>query len=116
MKKLISPLFIVLGLFITINAASQDLDKKTTEIHNRALVIDTHCDTPMLMVRGNFDVGVKNSAPKSRVDFPRMKEGGVDAMFFAAFTGQTKRTPENYQKVYEMANNMIDATYAACKK
>ncbi len=116
MKKLISILTIAAGLFTTTAGIGQDLDKRVKAIHNRALIVDTHCDTPMLMVRGNFDVGARNSAPKSRVDFPRMKEGGVDAMFFAAFTGQTERTPENYQKVYKMANDMIDVTQAACKK
>jgi membrane dipeptidase len=45
-----------------------------------------------------------------------MKEGGLDAMFFAAFTSQRERTAENTENAYKMANQMIDATYNACKK
>ena len=116
MIKTISMLLAVAGLLVANVGFGQVSDKEVKAIHERALIVDTHCDTPMLMVRGGFDVGIKNSAPKSRVDFPRMKEGGVDAMFFAAFTGQTKRTPENYKKVYNLANQMIDSIYAACEK
>ena len=116
MIKAISVLLMVGGLLVANLGFGQVSDEEVNAIHERALIVDTHCDTPMLMVRGGFDVGAKNSAPKSRVDFPRMKEGGVDAMFFAIFTGQTKRTPENYKKVYDLANQMIDSVYAACKK
>jgi membrane dipeptidase len=45
-----------------------------------------------------------------------MKEGGLDAMFFAAFTSQKERTAENTENAYQMANQMIDATYNACSK
>ncbi|MBK6284047.1 MAG: membrane dipeptidase [Draconibacterium sp.] len=45
-----------------------------------------------------------------------MKEGGLDAMFFAAFTSQRERTAENTENAYKTANQMIDATYAACNK
>ncbi len=116
MIKAISVLLMVGGLLVANLGFGQVSDDEVKAIHERALIVDTHCDTPMLMVRGGFDVGAKNSAPKSRVDFPRMKEGGVDAMFFAIFTGQTKRTPENYKKVYDLANQMIDSVYAACEK
>lgn len=91
-------------------------DKHILEIHNRALTVDTHCDTPMAMLDEGFDVGARNSPPQSRVDFPRMKEGGLDAMFFAAFTGQRERSAENTEIAYNTANKMIDAVYAACNK
>ncbi|KAF0239303.1 MAG: hypothetical protein FD181_283 [Prolixibacteraceae bacterium] len=91
-------------------------EKKVRKIHNKILTVDTHCDTPMAMLDDNFDIGKRNSPPQSRVDFPRMKEGGLDAIFFAAFTGQRERTPENIENAYKMANQMIDATYEACRK
>ena len=92
-------------------ADAEEPGKKALEIHEKALTVDTHCDTPMAMLDDGFDVGIRNKPPRSRVDFPRMKEGGLDAMFFAAFTGQRERTPENTENAYKMANNMIDAVY-----
>ncbi len=86
------------------------------EVHKRVITIDTHCDTPMALLEDDLDVGVANKAPGSRVDFPRMEEGGLDAIFFAAFTSQRVRNDENTQKAYELANEMIEKTYEVCKK
>ena len=86
------------------------------EVHKGVITIDTHCDTPMALLEGDLDVGVANKAPGSRVDFPRMEEGGLDAIFFAAFTSQRARNDENTQKAYELANEMIEKTYEVCKK
>lgn len=104
------------GISVISPAYGETPDKRVMEIHNRILTVDTHCDTPMNLLDEKFDIGVRNNPPQSRVDFPRMKEGGLDAMFFAAFTSQKERTAENTENAYRMANQMIDATYEACKK
>ena len=106
-------IYIVLFAF---NAMGEEEGKDVMKVHKDALTVDTHCDTPMLLVRSDLDVGRKNEAPKSRVDFVRMEEGGLDAIFFAAFTGQKERTAENTEEAYNMANQMIDSTYAVCKR
>jgi membrane dipeptidase len=116
MKKFLLMLLPVTGMTMTTLVYSKVSDKRVKEIHEKVLTVDTHCDTPMNLLNGNFDIGVKNKPPQSRVDFPRMKEGGLDAMFFAAFTGQKERTSENIDNAYRTANQMIDATYEACGK
>jgi membrane dipeptidase len=88
--------------------------EKVHRIHEKALTVDTHCDTPMSIVENGFDIGKRNSS--GRVDLPRMKEGGLDVLFFAAFTGQKKRTPENYIEAYTQANLLIDSTCSAVKR
>ena len=105
--------FLVFSFFTKKTGVSSDL---VVKIHGKALTVDTHCDTPMALVEGGFDVGKRNNPPRSRVDFPRMKEGGLDAIFFAAFTGQKERTPQNTQDAFEMAEKMIDSTWAVCKR
>jgi len=116
MIKLIALVVILFGINNFIQASGKATAKKAMKIHKSVLTVDTHCDTPMSMLDGNFDIGTRNTPPQSRVDFPRMKEGGLDAMFFAAFTGQRERTAENTENAYKLANQMIDATYAACNK
>lgn len=116
MKKLILSLFVIFVFIHSIHAGPEKQDEKVVKIHKKALTVDTHCDTPMNLLDGNFDIGVRNKPPQNRVDFPRMKEGGLDAMFFAAFTGQKPRTPENIAEAYKTANEMIEATKAACLK
>jgi membrane dipeptidase len=90
----------------------QNTEKKVQRIHDRCLTVDTHCDTPMQMIKPGFNIRDEHQAPKSRVDLPRMKSGGLDAMFFAAFTGQKPRTEENYAKAYSIANQMIDSLHS----
>jgi len=85
-------------------------EAEVKRVHEKALTIDTHCDTPMNMQRSGFDIGRKQST--GQVDLPRMKEGGLDAMFFAAFVGQKPRTPQNYDEAYALAMEMIDTTIA----
>lgn len=116
MKILILSLFVILVFSHSIHAGPEKQDEKVVKIHKKALTVDTHCDTPMNLLDGNFDIGVRNKPPQNRVDFPRMKEGGLDAIFFAAFTGQKPRTPENIAEAYKTANEMIEATKAACLK
>ena len=109
-------LFIIL---LTVNSRSYGQPKKVTDeevkrIHDKAITVDTHCDTPMNMVRGNFDIGKKQSSGK--VDLVKMKEGGLDAMFFAAFVGQRPRTTENYQEAYQTVHQMIDTIYSQVER
>jgi membrane dipeptidase len=91
------------------------LEKEAQRIHAKCLTIDTHCDTPMQMIKPGFNIRDEHKAPKSRVDLPRMKSGGLDAMFFAVFTGQKPCTEENYQKTYALANQMLDSIHSMVK-
>ncbi len=56
---------------------------KALKIHHRAIVIDTHCDTPMVMFNRGVNIGEKSNS--NEVDLIRMKEGGLDAVFFAVY-------------------------------
>ena len=55
---------------------------RARDVHARAIVIDTHVDTPQRMLFDkSFDLGVRNTT--GSVDIPRMREGGLDALFFS---------------------------------
>ncbi len=105
-----------LGLLSTvlISFSACQLDRADAlQAHQQAITIDTHVDTPMRFLRDTFDIGREHQAPSSRVDLPRMKKGGLDAIFFAIFTGQRQRTAENNALAYQMAHEMIDSTEKA---
>jgi len=61
----------------------QDLMARAQALHERAIVIDTHVDTPMLMAGRGLDIGRRNDF--GNLDLVRMKEGGLDAVFMAVF-------------------------------
>ncbi|MFH1160754.1 MAG: dipeptidase [bacterium] len=117
MKKIL-PFFVLLWLFSTASAENPDsvrLVKKAAKIHEKILTIDSHNDTPMRMSRGEFDWSVGHDVKKdhSRVDLVRMKEGGLDAAFFAVFVSQGKRTPDGYEKARDQALEIFDSLNAA---
>ena len=72
----------------------------------RRHVIDLHCDTPMLFRDGSYDLGARN--PRGEVDIPRMRDGGVTAVFFSVYTSATENTElESVQEALEI----IDSIY-----
>src|SRR5437773_6335225 len=52
------------------------------QLHDRAIVVDSHDDTPQRMLfEKNFDIGARHA--NGNIDVPRMREGGLDALFFS---------------------------------
>jgi membrane dipeptidase len=99
-------------LFITQAAfgfgADQPLDpllwQKALKLNQESIVVDTHCDTPMLAVEKNLNLGVKTD--KTEVDFVRMKEGGVAASFFAVFVSNSQDDKKPAKKALEMIDEI----------
>ena len=94
------------------------LKSEALAIHDRVLTVDTHCDTPMRLLSGEWDIGERHEPSDRRsgkVDLPRMAEGGLDAEFFAVFIGQGERTPEGYARAKERAVAMLDAIHKMCQ-
>ena len=86
--------------------------EKAHQIHLEALTIDTHIDTPIhLNSDPLFDLSKYHDSRKKgsgKVDFPRMKKGGLDAAFFIVWTAQGERNPQGYQKVKAKALDIFD--------
>ena len=102
------------GFTLTGQIRKNPTDEEVMRVHAKALTVDTHCDTPMNMLNRGFDIGKRQTT--GQVDLVRMKEGGLDAMFFAAFIGQKPRTEINYIEAYSLAKEMIDTTIAQVER
>ena len=122
--KVIIPFVIILLSFTFCQSsctAKQDeeaLKARAREIHDKVLTVDTHCDTPMRMARGEWDIGQRHEPGQRRsgkIDLPRMAEGGLDAEFFAAFVGQGALIPEGRAKAKQRADLLIDAIHKMCE-
>ena len=88
----------LIGLFLLPGSlqSKEKPEDMVARIHKAVLTIDTHSDTPLNLLHDGFDVGKRQdqATTGTKVDFPRMKEGGLDAQFFAVFVGQGSRNPE----------------------
>jgi membrane dipeptidase len=60
---------------------TKKLDAEVKAITKSAILIDTHNDIPSFTVDG-ADIG---NAPKNETDIPRLKQGGVGAVFFSVY-------------------------------
>jgi membrane dipeptidase len=107
--------FSLLLLFLTSSQPVKydELVKKAAAIHRSVLTVDTHCDTPMNLSRSDFNLAERHD-PKStgiKVDLPGMKEGGLDAQFFAVFLSQQARTEEGHAAANKKAFALISSIY-----
>jgi len=90
---------ILIPCFLLILSAPASLAQKEDEIASRArklhfssLVLDTHIDTTPNLQKPDWRFTEKHS--DGHVDLPRMKEGGLDALFFSIYMPGTVTGPK----------------------
>ncbi len=93
-------------------AAAQDdpaLVARARAIHDRVITLDTHVD-----ISPNNFTAERNYTQRlnTKVDLPKMEEGGYDAVFFAVYVGQRDDfTPEGYARVHQDALDKFAAIH-----
>jgi membrane dipeptidase len=60
---------------------TEGISSRARQIHFSSLVFDTHADTPQRLLFDQFDLAKRDA--EGCVDIPRLREGGVGAIFFA---------------------------------
>ncbi|MGN0187008.1 MAG: membrane dipeptidase [Paludibacteraceae bacterium] len=74
--------------------------KHAKELHQSCPTLDSHCDTPMVYTDG-MDFGQRND--NALVDFVKMNEGRVDAIFMAAYIPQKELTEQDTAAATKLA-------------
>lgn len=80
--------------------------KEAQRLHQEAIVVDARVNVLSHIVDEGIDLGERVNG--GQVDIPRMKEGGIDAQFFAI--GFPSRAADNGE-VMRRALEMVDALY-----
>jgi len=87
----------VIGAFLLAlgpNALSAEhVSAHARKVHEDALVLDTHLDTPANLVRPGWNIADNHAheGDLSQVDLPRMRSGGLDGGFWVIYTAQGVR-------------------------
>ena len=105
---------LVILLLTGCGSTEEQLLKKAEKIHASILTVDTHCDTPLNFTDPGFDLGVRHD--EGCVDFPRMKEGGLHAEFFAVFIGQGPRNDSSFNLVHQKALDIFNSIHKNVEK
>jgi membrane dipeptidase len=87
------------GLLVTIGVAGDSISEKARKLHFSSIVVDTHDDTTQLMLDPKFDLGARQ--PKGSIDIPRMREGGLGAIFFSIWIPSKVTGPTAVQKALQ---------------
>src|ERR1700730_4673290 len=86
------------------------ITEKAKKLHFSSLVVDTHDDTTQRLLDAKFDIGERHK--DGSIDIPRMREGGLGAIFFSIWTPSKTKGPEGVKQ----ALDQIDAVREAVRK
>jgi len=114
LKRFLSnPLFIFALLFlISAHAFAQSKDDSGTSararaIHDSAIVVDTHADTPQRFLDENFDIGSTDPTDIGHISLDKARTGNLDAEFFSIWVD-----PETNQGHFAQHTlDLIDSVY-----
>jgi membrane dipeptidase len=103
-------LCVVGGALMTASPRADDISARARKLHFASIVVDTHDDTTQRFLDGDFDLGVRSAS--GSIDIPRMKEGGLGAIFFSIWIPSKITGPE----AIKHALNQIDAVREQVRK
>jgi membrane dipeptidase len=87
---------------VAVTAKSQtqtNISPAARELHFQSIVVDTHDDTTQRLLDPKFDFGARHT--DGSVDIPRMREGGLSAIFFSIWIPGTVTGPTAVQRALD---------------
>ncbi len=102
--------------------SADSISERARKLHFSSIVVDTHDDTTQRFLDGKFDLGTRS--PAGSIDIPRMKEGGLGAIFFSIWIPSKVTGPEAVdralvqidavrEQIRKHPNDLVLATTAA---
>jgi membrane dipeptidase len=110
-RSLLLLAFCLLGFaFMPKSTRAQSVSDKAKKLHTSSIVIDTHDDTTQRLLEPSFDIATRHA--DGNIDIPRMREGGLNAIFFSIWIPSKTVGPDAVKK----AIDQIDAVREAVRK
>src|SRR3984893_5458576 len=115
MRRILAMLCVVAcamtGALLVRASGADEIAERARKLHFSSIVLDTHDDTTQrFLFSKTFELGKRN--PDGHVDIPRMREGGMNAIFFSIWVDARVMGPPAVQK----ALDQIDAVHENVKK
>jgi membrane dipeptidase len=108
MRRMKRHRFLILALALVAVPALATSQAQAPAVHSRAIVIDTHADTTQRMVFDpRFNVGERHS--DGNIDIPRMKDGGMDGLFFSIWVPSDITGPIAVKRAYDQIDAVREA-------
>jgi len=118
MERIVRALSALLLLTLTVSAQTQaapaGVSARAMQIHNSAIVVDTHADTPQRFLDEGFDIGNSDPNDPGHISLDKARAGNLGAEFFSiwvepSFKGQyAHRALDLIDSVYQQADRHPD--------
>jgi membrane dipeptidase len=98
------------GVILSSSLAAQEpaVSARAKQLHDRAIVVDSHDDTTQrLLFDKTFDISVRHK--DGNIDVPRMREGGLDALFFSIWVPSDVTGPPAVKRALDLIDCVREA-------
>ena len=94
-------------------SAQDAIADRARELHFSSIVLDTHVDTTQFMLAPSFDLGERHTI--GHIDIPRMRDGGLDALFLSIWIDGRTQGPAAVQKALDQVDVIRETVRAHAK-
>src|SRR5438552_2981373 len=102
------PEYVVSAFRRTVAAQQPAVSARARALHDRAIVVDSHDDTTQrLLFDKTFDIAKRNK--DGHIDIPRMREGGLDALFFSIWVPSDVTGPPAVKRAMDLIDCVREA-------
>ena len=98
------------GVLMSVSVSAQSVSDQAKKLQSSSIVIDTHDDTTQRLLDPHFDIAARHS--DGNIDIPRMREGGLSAIFFSIWISSKILGPD----AVKQALDQIDAVRETVRK
>ena len=101
---------LLVGVLMSVSVSAQSVSDQAKKLQSSSIVIDTHDDTTQRLLDPHFDIAARHS--DGNIDIPRMREGGLSAIFFSIWISSKILGPD----AVKQALDQIDAVRETVRK
>jgi membrane dipeptidase len=94
-------------LFLSATLTAQTVSPRARAIHDSAIVVDTHADTPQRFLYGNFDIGNTDPKDMGHISLDKARAGNLGAEFFSIWVDPETTSGHFAKSTFDM----IDSVY-----
>ncbi len=108
MRKVLCAIALAIPVVVFTQAPADSVSPRAKQLHDRAIVVDSHDDTTQRLIFDKaFDIGKRN--PNGNIDIPRMREGGLDALFFSIWVPSEVTGPTAVKRALDQIDAVREA-------
>jgi membrane dipeptidase len=95
---------------MSVSLSAQSVSDQAKKLQSSSIVVDTHDDTTQRLLDPKFDIATRHT--DGNIDIPRMREGGLSAIFFSIWISSKILGPD----AVKQALDQIDAVRETVRK